>query len=166
MYSTDSIVLSKLDQGEADGLYTFYTREYGKMRGLAIGVKKETAKLKGHLEPLTRTRIQFILSRAGERITSAEMRDPFVEIKSNWNKTRAAAYILALVDQHAFESERDDELWNLLISELDQLQVLSGESKILSSFLREFEKKFLERLGYSEETDIRVLGDTVLRPWG
>ena len=166
MYSTDSIILSKTDQGENDALYTLYTREYGKIRALAIGVKKETAKLKGHLEPFTHAHVQFILSRAGERLTSAEMRDPFSEIKENWNKIRAAAYILALIDQHAFEGEHDDLLWQLVVSELEQLKILPGTPNELSVFLRDFERKFLGRLGYGGEWDIRILGEGIQRPWG
>lgn len=166
MYSTDSIILSKLDQGEADALYTLYTRRFGKIRALAIGVKKEAAKLKGHLEPMTRSRVQFILSRAGERLTSAEMCDRFAAIKENWNRMRAAAYILALFDAHCFDGERDELLWQLIISQLEQLKTIPGSSDALTVFLHDFEQKFLERMGYSGGEDIRVLGEGVVRPWG
>ena len=52
MYTTEGIILKKIDVGEANALFTIYTKDYGKIRAVAQGVKKEGAKLQGHLEPL------------------------------------------------------------------------------------------------------------------
>ncbi len=52
-YRYTAIVLGKKEVGETDRLYTFYTREQGKVRVVAKGVRKPEAKLAGQLENLS-----------------------------------------------------------------------------------------------------------------
>ena len=73
MYTTDAIVLKKIDVGEHDALYMLYTEGYGKMRAVAAGIKKPEAKLRGHLEPLSLSRIRFVTGKNRERIIGASL---------------------------------------------------------------------------------------------
>lgn len=156
MYTTDAIILKKIDVGEADTAFVFYTKEFGKMRALAQGVKKEEAKLKGHLEPLSLCTIGFVLAKNGERLTHAELQNYWGGIRLSTEKNKAALYLAALINTHCFWAEKDEKLWNLLVEEFSLLD--QATEAALSSFLRAFEKKLLAVLGYQGETDIRTLG--------
>ena len=53
IYTTPGIVLRHRPLREADRVYIILTRDLGLIRASAIGVRKETSKLRGALEPLS-----------------------------------------------------------------------------------------------------------------
>ena len=63
-YRADALVLRSVPLGEADLLVTLFTREAGKVRAVAKGARRSTAKLVGHLEPLTVTRLALSRGRS------------------------------------------------------------------------------------------------------
>ena len=63
-YRADALVLRSVPLGEADLLVTLFTRESGKVRAVAKGARRTTAKLVGHLEPLTVTRLALSWGRS------------------------------------------------------------------------------------------------------
>ena len=50
-YTTDAIVLSRFDLGEADRVLTLITPAGGKLKVIAKGIRKPTSRLGGSLEP-------------------------------------------------------------------------------------------------------------------
>lgn len=148
MHSTEGIILKKIDIGEADGLLVIFTKDFGKIRAYAQGVKKESAKLKGHLEILNHSSLQFVLGKSGERLTHASLINFWPEIRQHSEKLHAAWSIKELVDANCMPGEKDEGLWNLLISSFEALERHSfyrGETDLLRDA---FEKKFLEHAGY------------------
>ncbi|MBI3421248.1 MAG: DNA repair protein RecO [Candidatus Sungbacteria bacterium] len=137
-YKTDAVVLSRLPRGEADALYTLYTREFGKVQAIAQGVKKESAKLRGHLEPLCLSSVQFVLGRNQERLTHATGIRGWSRIREDWEKITAAQNMLDLVQDHCFPGEKDTCVWNLL---LESLLVLEERE-----FSQEVAVRFRDRL--------------------
>lgn len=148
MYTTEGIILKKIDAGEADALFTIYTKDFGKMRALAKGIKKEGAKLKGHLEPLSFSAVSFVLGKNGERLTHAELMNSWRIARTNWERLRAAYVIASLVDQECLPGERDKKVWSLLLTYFRALEEWSGS---VEDLLRSFTVEFRERLGYSRD---------------
>ena len=50
-YSTDAIVLSRFDYGEADRILTLITPDGGKLKAIAKGIRRPTSRIGGSLEP-------------------------------------------------------------------------------------------------------------------
>ena len=50
-YVTEAIVLEREPHGEFDARVTFWSRDFGRMRGRATSLRKITSKLSAHLEP-------------------------------------------------------------------------------------------------------------------
>lgn len=142
MYTTDAIVLKKTESGEADALFTLYTKEYGKIRALAQGVRKNEAKLKGHLEPLNLASISFVLGKNGERLTHAALINPWPAIWGSFEKLKAAHAVADLADKNTMPGERDPHLWELLLRGFEALE-RSGEGKI---FLERFKQGLISVL--------------------
>ena len=69
----EGIILQHSDWGEADRLLTIYTRELGKVRVLAKGVRKPRSRKAGHIEPFTRTVLLLARGRDLFILTQAEM---------------------------------------------------------------------------------------------
>ena len=59
IYVTDAIVLSRFDLGEADRVLTLMTPEYGKLKAIAKGVRRQKSRLGGSLEPFAELRVQL-----------------------------------------------------------------------------------------------------------
>ena len=140
MHITEAIVLKKTDAGEADAFYTVYTREFGKMRMRAVGVKKEEAKLRGHCEPLHHVEIGFVLGKNGARLVHAALIRPWYDIQSDSARSTMALHIAQRIDDVCFDGEKDPLLWNFFLAnfqELEQGNVSVG-----------FEKRLQEVLGY------------------
>ena len=163
-YTTQAIVLKNIPSGEHDAVAIFYTRDFGKMRAYVQGVKKQEAKLRGHIEPLSVSMIQFILGAAGgERLIYAQMMRSWPVMYDDFDRWAAAHYMMELIDQHCLPGERDDVIWELI---LQNLVVLDQKVDLdIDASMREFEKYFIQALGYGDAHDIRVLGTSLARPF-
>ena len=161
MYFTLAIVLSSGAAGESDGLYSLYTKDFGKIRARAQGVKKVDAKLRGHLETLALSRVGFVQTRHGERLVYAEALEGFGAIRSDIERMKTALYVAALLDEAIFPGEPDLPVWGLLERTLAEIE------KSIPPFdpiLSRFESEFLEHLGYGGADNISILGLPVPRP--
>lgn len=164
MHSTQGVVLKKISVGEADAMIVFYTPDIGKLRALARGVKKEEAKLKGHVEPMSLSSIQFVIGTYGERLTYALMMQSWPSIRRDYEKYIAACYFLELVDRHCLVGQKDIAIWELIIANLALLERTKHID--IAEVVVTFECEFLSCLGYSGAKDIRVLGGALARPHG
>lgn len=170
MYFTQGIILKKIDIGEADAFITIYTKEYGKMRARAQGVKKEDAKLKGHLEPLHASMIGFVPARMGLRLTYASMMHIWPGLWKRDENLFVGIRMVARIDDLCFEGERDDGLWREIVesflmlakSEFGTARAVPDEHSAADTlprmfpdaeeFLRGFERRIQERLGDAEKS--------------
>lgn len=157
MYSTEGFILKSIAVGEADTLFSLYTKDFGKMRVRAQGVRKEEAKLKGHMEPLNLTHIGFVLGRYGERLTYASVIHAWTMIRSDWDRLHAAYRVASSIDTYCFEGEKDEALWSLLYASVIALEEEQDVIKLREVFFSEFQKRFLECLGYDASVDIRTI---------
>jgi len=148
MHSTEGIILKKEPYGEADLLITILTKDFGKIKVMAQGVRKETAKLKGHLEPLTHSAISFVIGKNFYRLTSAEAKNFFIGLKGSLDKLRFVFYIINLIDFNAFEEKGDGRLFDLTRSTFEKLDTIDEENKDeLAKLFFEFNAGFLHIFG-------------------
>jgi len=145
MYTTEGIILKRVATGEADSLFTIYTKDFGKIMALAQGVKKEGAKLKGHLETLSLTNIGFVMGKNGERLTHAILLNYWSAMRADREKLQLAYAISELVDQNTMLGEQDEKLWELLVGAFRFLEY----GMVGDNFLEEFKEKLTAVLGYT-----------------
>lgn len=150
MLQTAAFVLNRIERGEADFLVSLFTKERGLIRGIAQGVRKPAAKLKGHLEPCTKTDVTFVPGRTYHRLIGAEMIDAFPKIRQAESRRRAAAEAGLLVEKIALE-ENDPGIWTALENFFDYLASDSGYDPQLAFFW--LSVRLLKEVGYqiSEE---------------
>ncbi len=149
--------MKKIASGETDAMVVVYTRDFGKLYCRAQGVKKENAKLKGHIESLSLSAIQFVLGKLGERLTYAQLLQSWPQIRGEFDRFAVAIFMAELVDRHCLTGQPDISIWELLLT---SLAALNHESPLnVSSVIHEFEKDFLRALGYDGARDIGILGN-------
>lgn len=147
MYRTEGVVLRHMDLGEADRLLTVYTREHGKLRQVAKGVRRPQSKKAGHLDLFSRVSILAARGRELDVLTQVEALDTYTGLRSDLDLVGRAAYAIELVDQFTVEGEANANLYALLIETLERLS--GGLDR--RSVQRHFELRLLDQVGYRPE---------------
>lgn len=154
MYFTKAFVLSREERGEADLAVTFFTEQYGFLRGLALGVRKSAAKLRGHLEDFTCTDIYFVQGRSGYRLIGAMLADPFSRIGGSLERRAAAEAVASLVRAAMFAAGRDEVLWDALKDFFLALDASASlTAKDCERLVFWFAVRLLRLLGYQSSQD-------------
>jgi DNA repair protein RecO (recombination protein O) len=154
-YRTDAVLLRAIDYGEADRIATFFTSDFGKVRGIAKGARRSRIRFVNALENFSCGQLLFS-RRSGEGlalIEACDVRNHFPGIREDIEKTLTASYFIELVDAFTLEGKKNEELFKLLQAFLDFLNVRSTSEGIV----RIFELRLLKLLGYDPVLD-RCMG--------
>lgn len=145
-YKTEGIIIKRQNFGEADRMLTIYTRENGKIKALAKGVRKTHSKLAGHLELFYITEFLIHKGKNIDIISGAEMKKRFKNISDG----KILNYFFAVSELLYYATEEKEE--NCAIYELiyEILSKINEENAILLFYV--FEIKFYNQLGYHPET--------------
>lgn len=143
-YSDTGIILKRRDFGEADRLYSIYTREHGKIEAIAQGARKIRSKLAAHLEPLTFGEFMFANGRRIERLIQARAQESFSVLKNNLPRLGQANFIADVLDNLTKQGVRDWRVFNLL---QESLVLLNGQAET-TGLEQCFVIKLLQLLGF------------------
>jgi DNA repair protein RecO (recombination protein O) len=121
LYRDHGVVLRTHKLGEADRIVSLVTREHGKVRAVAKGVRKTKSRFGGRLEPMGHVSLLLYEGRELDVITQAESVDQFRPIREDLDRLSRAHSMLEAVDQVAQERERNPELYQLLLGALRTL---------------------------------------------
>ena len=103
LLESDAIILKTYPLGEADRIVAFFSREHGKVRGVANGARKMKNRFGASLEPLTHARIQFFEKENRDlvRIQSAEILDSpmalFAGCAGPYDDPTTSTYVLGAI---------------------------------------------------------------------
>jgi DNA repair protein RecO (recombination protein O) len=119
--NTTGIVLNRLNYGEADRIITVITPEYGKLRLMAKGVRKEKSKLAGGIELFTTTQISFIRGKRDiSTLVSSRLITHFSNIAKDLKRTMQGYDLLKKIDKHT-QDEVNEDYYQLLDQSLSAL---------------------------------------------
>jgi DNA repair protein RecO (recombination protein O) len=166
VYSTEAIVLRRIDYGEADRILTLFTPQKGKTHAIAKGVRRTTSRLAGHLEPFTRTQLLLATGRDLDIVTQAEARERLDHLRDDLWHASAAWYIAELVDRFLQDADPHPRLYRLFsqtLRRLDQGAARPAESRGWLA-LRYYELHLLGELGYRPALHQCAGCDTPLTP--
>ena len=148
---TDAFVLRFIDYGESDRIVTFYSSDFGKLKGIAKGARRSRKRFANALEPFTRDRILFSRKSQGQLslIESADVVDHFPGIRGDLERTLIASYFIDLADSFTVEGKNLPELFPLLTEFLGIIE--TGRFK--PPVVRFFEVRLLKIAGYEPVLD-------------
>lgn len=153
-YSTEGVVLKKIATGEADEFCILYTKDFGKISFLTKGIKKESAKLKGHLELGSLSAVNFVLGRRGGQLVQAKLLNFWPLLREDWGRLTAAGRLLEAVHKSCEEGEKDESIWRLLLDSLRFLDRRDLANFHPALFEKDFFKKMSICLGYGGRLDV------------
>jgi DNA repair protein RecO (recombination protein O) len=152
-YRYTAIILKKRDVNETDRLYTFYTREAGKVTAIARGVRKPEAKLAGQLETLMLGGVIVAKGKGKGNVTGAIAEEYFPRFRTDEVLLPMAMEAVGTLERMLGEGEADEELFRLITSLLFTLEECAEGKEYAKArlFLEGFFFHLLSMLGYRIE---------------
>ncbi|MDQ6669484.1 MAG: DNA repair protein RecO [Chloroflexota bacterium] len=152
LYRTPAVILKRMDLGEADRIVTFYSRDVGKIRAVAKGVRRTTSRSAGHLEPFTLSDVMFAVGRELDVISQADTLEAFRAIREDLVLTTHAYYLAEMVDLLTEDRMENRAVFDVLVDGLRDLQsAVAGADAEAGLVLIVFHLRLLEALGYRPE---------------
>jgi DNA repair protein RecO (recombination protein O) len=120
-YRTQGFVLAKQDRGEADRVFTIFTKDFGKLDLRAISERKITSKLRGGLELFYCSELEFIQGKFQKTLTNAALLNSYRHMRTDLLRLflahRMTEYFIKIVQGQ----EADKNIWQLLEKTFDAL---------------------------------------------
>jgi len=124
-----AFIIDSRDAQGADRIYTLYTEEQGKVRVLGKGVKKNNAKLAGNLELIMLSDIMIAKGKGIGKITGSIPVDLYPSIKKEYESSLLAMDAFKKIDQLIQGEERDEKIFLLLRSYLENMEKIAGNGE-------------------------------------
>ena len=140
----EAIILRHSDWGEADRLLWIFTRELGKLRVVAKGVRKPRSRKAGHLEIFTRAHLQLAWGREMYIVTQAEAINSNLKLRDDLVRVGYAAYAVELLDRFTYEEGEHQALYRLLAETLERL----NEEPDPAFAVHYYEIRLLDQIGF------------------
>jgi len=147
-YRTQGIILRKQDMGEADRVFTVFTKDFGKLKLRAVSERKITSKLRGGLELFYLSEIEFIQGKTHKTITDAFLLSSYPCLRSNLGRLRMMARFAEVADDLIEGQEPDEKIWRLLHETLLVLDRSVLEAAALKTLAYYFLWNLLACAGY------------------
>lgn len=150
-YRTQGFILKKTDWGEADRIFTIYTKDFGKLEILAKAERKIKSKLKGGLELFYLSEIEFIQGKTHKTLTDTILIDNFPILRKDLERLSIAYRISEVLDNLIKGQELDEKIWNLLNETFNKLNSSEIRNLKLEILYYYFLWNLLSVLGYQPE---------------
>jgi len=150
----EALVLKVIDFSETSCVVTLFTREFGKVRGLAKGARRPKGPFESALDLLARIRIVFLRksSDALDLLTEAKLERRFRPPGGALSNLYAAYYVAELLSELTDDYDPHPELFDAATA---TLAALSGTCDVAAEMLR-FELTALRLLGHLPSLDTCV----------
>jgi DNA repair protein RecO (recombination protein O) len=148
-YTTEAIVLSRFDYGEADRILTLMTPGGGKLKAIAKGVRRQTSRLGGSLEPFAELRLLLARGRTFDVVTQVEIIHPWLRMRDDLVSFGTAEYLAELADGTLEERHASETVYVLLKRAYEILDAGMAAGRVA----RWFEMHLADELGVRPEVD-------------
>jgi len=154
-YKYNAIVLGSREIGETDRIYSFLTKENGRVRAIGRGTRKPIAKLAGNLESLTQIEVFIHKTKGLGNISGAIPVNSFLGIKENIDALEEVLSISRILEKIILEEQKEDVIYSHFESFLNLAERSIKKKKLIDfRFLKtSLLIKIFEKLGYRLEVD-------------
>ena len=152
---TEAILLRRQDLRETSLILTFYTKDFGKIKGIVRAVRGPHAQYGGGaLQIFAQDYIVFYERKKSDiyTVSQCDLLEFFNPVRGSLEKLAYAAYIVELLDSVTTLGDKNEEVYNLL---LNSLKLMSSEASAKRA-ARIFEIKLLDLLGLMPGLDACV----------
>ncbi|OGD65810.1 DNA repair protein RecO [Candidatus Berkelbacteria bacterium RIFCSPHIGHO2_12_FULL_36_9] len=160
-YKTKAFIIKRQNFGEADRIISLFSRDYGKIKVIAKGVRKPLSKLGGHLELFYFCDFVLTEGKNLETVCGAQIIECFSDFRKNLYATHHAYYLAELIDKLVHENYESKEIFDLFYKSIALLNQYADTFEVNGSkhlgggnlLLRYFELQLLSQLGHRPEVE-------------
>lgn len=148
LYRDEAIVLRTHKLGEADRIITLLTRQHGRVRAVAKGVRRTTSKFGSRLEPFTHVDLQLAVGRNLDTITQAETHGSYAApLGADYERYTAGTAMLETAERLVVE-EREPAVQQFLLL-LGALKAMASGERSAGHVLDSYLLRSLAVAGYA-----------------
>jgi DNA repair protein RecO (recombination protein O) len=127
--TSEAVVLRTWPMHEADLIVSFFTRDYGRMRGVAKAALKSRKRFGGALEPMTLARAWFAERPRQELVRLDQLEILRSPLSTPVDQTRMSvlSFYAEVLDEALPERDPQDAVFRLLVSVLEQTTAVQSE---------------------------------------
>lgn len=145
-YRTKAFIIKKKDFGDADRMFTVFSKEFGKILVTGRSIRKIKSKLKSGMDNFYLSEIEFFERRGRRTLTDSKKICNFPEIRKSLEKTEIANKISNLIVEFIGNEEKDEKIWLLIREVFLNLNQISEKKCFILYYY--FFWNFLSILGY------------------
>ncbi len=125
LYRGEAIILRTWPVHEADQIVSFFTRDAGKMRGVAKAASKSRKRFGGALEPMTQVIANYAVRPRQElvRLDSLEILHSPLSEPTDYARSAALAFYVEVIDAMLPDHDPQDATFRLLLHVVEQTRV-------------------------------------------
>lgn len=121
-YKATGINLKAAPLGEADRILTILTKEFGLIRAVAMGSRKQNSKMGGRSGLFVVNDLLLAKGKSLDKITQAETLESYPGLGRNLKKLTAGQYLAELVLNQALSEQPQEELFYLFNEHLERIE--------------------------------------------
>jgi len=143
---TAAFVLRTLPYSESDLIVSFYSHDFGKIKGIAKGAKRSKKRFANVFEPFSLANIIFTRKSRDMMafIEACDIIDHYPAIRQDMEKTLIASYFIDLTDHFSPEGKKNEKIFQLL----QDFLILLEREKASDALVRFFEMRLLKLTGF------------------
>jgi len=148
VYRDQAIVLRTQKLGEADRIITLFTREHGRIKAVAKGVRRTKSRWGARLEPASHVDLQLYYGRSLDTVTQAVSIENFGDVLSlDYQRWTVASAILEAAER--FTSQEHEPALQQYLLVVGSLKALAHETYDASLILDAYLLRSLAVAGYA-----------------
>ncbi len=133
---TEALVLKASKFRDTSLITTFFTSDFGKIKAIAKGVRKERSSLMPHYEPFSHVQIIFYEKTKSDIqfLSESSLIYFFAKIRASFEKISWASYLMEIVDIVLPPHDKSPGFFRLLLNVLNAMEEKRSPSHLVSIF--------------------------------
>ena len=131
-----AVVIGSFPLGESDRVVSFFSRDFGRLRGVARAARRMRSRFGGALELFTLGELVFFDTGRSDlvRIDHFDVTHPFAALRERLDTLGEAAWIVEIVARTTGERDRHPALYGLLVRALGAMQTSEQPARVAVCF--------------------------------
>ena len=119
----EAVVLKTLNHGDTSKIITLYSREIGRLKLIAKGVRSPKSKAAGLFQPTRHLQVIYYKKSTSnlQMFKSGELINGFFGLEDDFDRLTMAQVLVELLDRSVEDEEHQAHIFNLLVSTLSRL---------------------------------------------
>lgn len=145
-YKVEAIIIARRNFGEADRMLTLITKNHGKLRAIAKGIRRPTSRKRGNLELFSQVVMFLAKGKNLDIVTEVEIKKSFNSWRRDLLRVGIAYHLCEVVNKLTRESQEARRVYGLLADALSGLG--NTQAWQLHQLTADFKENVLKSLGF------------------